>query len=630
MVSHHKNPTEDLPVVVPVSDAREVLDMQDLDACSDTCIPVDANNDHTNIKVNKHFREKMREAEYRKNFVHTMSICFAFLTLGVVGGQRGPSLLDLQIVTATDTQQLSLFITAMSAGYTCGSFPVGFLYDRISKPLMLFITSLTTGLLTGLLPFCSNYVVMLVVIFVGAMPMAGIDVGGNADIIRIWGKEGRSYMQAIHFCYAVGSVIGPLVTEPFLTLRQTEENPHPTQLSTNISSRLEIIDNYNSNTENRTNTLTIHSKLIGSSTHSPFQNSTTYLSFHNSTPLLSFQNATPHSSFQNSTKYSLYQNSTGYSSFQNSTVYTSFQNTTRYSSFQNSTTYSPFQNSTTHMKKRTTIVYIAYIIVAAACIIVSIPFLFLHCQQQPRVGENHEQGNVKNNQTRNAGLKTITVTLFIIIFLNIFYVAIEDTMANFMLLFVVRTMTWTKAEGTLITSTYWAAFAVSRFLGIFLIRCLSPTKCLFIVYSLLIVSCTGLLFSAAHSFHAGVWVSMTGAGLSMGVIFPTNYNLICEHITVTGKIASLISITASVGSIGNPAILGPLMQHYSPMWYVYLILGESVGCLVCFLVLLMYSGTCWKSVPATDSQTIVIGDVTCELIAKTSSTDQNAISESHA
>ena len=447
--------------------------------------------------------------------------------------------------------------------------------------------------------------------------------GGNADIIRIWGKEGHSYLQAVHFCFAVGSVLGPLVTEPFLTPRQSEENPPHMALPMTMQPKMGEMYHYNTTTKDGKNRLDLHLVLKRSTTHLSFKN-TTHLSFKNTTRS-SFQNTSMSSSFQNITTHSPFQNTSMPSSFQNITTHSPFQNTSMPSSFQNITTHSPFQNST--LPNRTTVVYIAYIIVGAACVVISLTFLLLHFQQQSAGREKHNVGNIKNNYRKNSSLKIISITLVIIVFLNIFYIAIEDTMANFMLMFVVNALKWTKAEGTLVTSTYWVAFAISRFLGIFLIRCLSPSKCLFVVYSFLIISCTGLLFSALHSFHIGVWMTITGTGLSLGVIYPTNYNLISEHVTVSGKIASLMSITASIGSIGNPAILGPLMQRYSPMWYVYLILGESICCLVCFLVLLVFTRNHQQELMATDSQTVVVSDVMCELIANKLDVEQNTKSE---
>lgn len=38
----------------------------------------------------------------------------------------------------------------------------------------------------------------------------------NAEIVYTWGEEGRAYMQALHFCFAMGGIISPMATAPFL------------------------------------------------------------------------------------------------------------------------------------------------------------------------------------------------------------------------------------------------------------------------------------------------------------------------------------------------------------------------------------------------------------------------------
>jgi hypothetical protein len=57
----------------------------------------------------------------------------------------------------------------------------------------------------------------------------------NTEIVRIWGKEGEMAMQFLHFNFAFGGVIGPLVTEPFLT-----PNPEDELYGSNSSQNLNI------------------------------------------------------------------------------------------------------------------------------------------------------------------------------------------------------------------------------------------------------------------------------------------------------------------------------------------------------------------------------------------------------
>ena len=41
-------------------------------------------------------------------------------------------------------------------------------------------------------------------------------LGGNANMMSLWGGKGGSYMQALHFCFGIGGILSPVATEPFL------------------------------------------------------------------------------------------------------------------------------------------------------------------------------------------------------------------------------------------------------------------------------------------------------------------------------------------------------------------------------------------------------------------------------
>ena len=49
-------------------------------------------------------------------------------------------------------------------------------------------------------------------------------IGGNADVVSIWDEEGRPYMQFVHFCFAFGGILSPLMSEPFFAKKQCVPN----------------------------------------------------------------------------------------------------------------------------------------------------------------------------------------------------------------------------------------------------------------------------------------------------------------------------------------------------------------------------------------------------------------------
>ncbi|XP_053374264.1 sodium-dependent glucose transporter 1-like [Mercenaria mercenaria] len=156
------------------------------------------------------------DMSYRRRFIHTMSLLWAFVGLGWATGQMGPSFPDLRIIVDQDLDTASWLFTIAAIGYMVGSFLSGILYDRFNKVLLIAFYAVVLSVFTGLVPWCQWFSVMMVVKFICGLAAGGLDTGGNADIISIWGVKGGSYMQALHFSFGIGGIASPVATEPFL------------------------------------------------------------------------------------------------------------------------------------------------------------------------------------------------------------------------------------------------------------------------------------------------------------------------------------------------------------------------------------------------------------------------------
>ncbi|XP_052245601.1 sodium-dependent glucose transporter 1B-like [Dreissena polymorpha] len=116
------------------------------------------------------------------------------------------------------------------------------LYDRFDRLLLLALSCFLMGLSTGFVPYCESFPLMLIMRFLAGLGCGGLDTGGNADIVAIWGAEGRPFIQAWHACFGFGGIIAPLVTEPFL------------------SKKFEVISKLNVTGANTTETSTVYGK----------------------------------------------------------------------------------------------------------------------------------------------------------------------------------------------------------------------------------------------------------------------------------------------------------------------------------------------------------------------------------
>jgi fucose permease len=165
----------------------------------------------------------------------------------------------------------------------------------------------------------------------------------------------------------------------------------------------------------------------------------------------------------------------------------------------------------------------------------------------------------------------------------------EDSFAGFLAPFVVKQFGWDKVVATYVTSVYWACFGGGSLFAIFIAPLFVLSK-LLCVYSFMVVSSfTCLLVTSLNGVDAGVWISACMNGFFMSVFFPLFYAWVEEDfLHVTAKVNALIMISASVGVIINPVIMGSLMQK-APIGFCYILLGESVLLLLVYIIGILLS-----------------------------------------
>lgn len=167
----------------------------------------------------------------------------------------------------------------------------------------------------------------------------------------------------------------------------------------------------------------------------------------------------------------------------------------------------------------------------------------------------------------------------------VLYCGTEDTFAGFLMAFLIAQLRWSKANGAFATSVYWICFGLSRLGGIFIVR-LAPTTTLMHVYSIsLAISIAGLLVSAIFRMDILVWVFVGIVGCLLSIIFASIFTWTTESIVqVAGKITAMFMIHASFGVILFPLLFGYTMKWLSPIWLLYILLGQSIVWVILFSV----------------------------------------------
>lgn len=209
----------------------------------------------------------------------------------------------------------------------------------------------------------------------------------------------------------------------------------------------------------------------------------------------------------------------------------------------------------------------------------------------------------KDNQERPDSLNPLlkTVLCLLLMTLMFMYCAVEDTFSGFLATFCINHFKWAKSYGSYATSTHWAAFSIGRFSGIFLVMRFQPVKLIGTYLICLVISFVVLVLSSSFKIGVLFWIFIACAGFSMSVVFGSIFTWTEESIMkVSSLISSFFLISASLGLMVNPLFLGYLMEEYTPMWFVYLLLGESCLCLMLYLIIVFIVKNCVHSKPRTD------------------------------
>lgn len=241
------------------------------------------------------------------------------------------------------------------------------------------------------------------------------------------------------------------------------------------------------------------------------------------------------------------------------------------------------RNTTFHTSKDSHI-FIPYTISGVLAMSSSVSFLLVYIKSRRLAKRHIDEVKIDRNERRLSFLvKLVILTIMSIIFL--LYTAMEDTIGAYVATFCVEQMAMTKEDGSYVTAVFWTFFAFGRLTGIPISNIVKSIPLVGIYSSLLVISFLLLSFSPMINSSVTVWISTAVTGFAMSILFPTLFTWAEEDfLLVTGKIASLFIMTSTLGSITSPAALGYLIEEVSPMWYSYILLGESVGVIIFFVI----------------------------------------------
>ncbi|XP_013004460.1 sodium-dependent glucose transporter 1C-like [Cavia porcellus] len=105
----------------------------------------------------------------------------------------------------------------------------GILFEYMNHVLLLGLSMLATTVGLYLIPFCKTTTLLIAMMSVFGAAAGALDTGGNVLILALWGDKGAPHMQALHFSFALGAFLAPILAKLALGTTASPENhtePH--------------------------------------------------------------------------------------------------------------------------------------------------------------------------------------------------------------------------------------------------------------------------------------------------------------------------------------------------------------------------------------------------------------------
>jgi fucose permease len=149
----------------------------------------------------------------RKRLPRALIYFASYIVLGLTVSASGPNLPGLAEQTGSNLSQISIIFAASSFGFLFGAVLGGWLFDRQSGHPVLAVNLSAMALLLFLIPLApSRWLLAFIFLLIGA-GMGILDVGGNALIVWLFGREVGPYMNALHLFFGVGAVLSPVLVD---------------------------------------------------------------------------------------------------------------------------------------------------------------------------------------------------------------------------------------------------------------------------------------------------------------------------------------------------------------------------------------------------------------------------------
>ncbi|NWY38415.1 MFS4B protein, partial [Sylvia atricapilla] len=153
----------------------------------------------------------------------TGALCASFLGLGMSIAVLGPTFPNLAANVGKNVSDMYYIFVGRSLGFLGGSVVGGVLFDCMNAALLLALSMLGTTAGLFVIPWCKESLLLTILMSVIGGSMGILDTGANVLTLNTWGSESGPHMQALHFSFAAGAFLAPILAKMALGGSESQE-----------------------------------------------------------------------------------------------------------------------------------------------------------------------------------------------------------------------------------------------------------------------------------------------------------------------------------------------------------------------------------------------------------------------
>lgn len=136
--------------------------------------------------------------------------------MGISMASLGPTLPGLAENTQASLSAISILFSARALGSLAGSVWGGRIYDHVPGHGVMAVMILGMAGLTALTPYVPLLWLLTAILFLTGAVQGVLNIGGNALLVWLHGREVGPFMNGLHFFFGLGTFITPIIIAQFV------------------------------------------------------------------------------------------------------------------------------------------------------------------------------------------------------------------------------------------------------------------------------------------------------------------------------------------------------------------------------------------------------------------------------